>query len=240
MILTEVLLRPTKKPRSIGPHKLISKKNSNTRKSHLGNKKFRSVCKPLYGITADHYINNGLKSLRHLLYKSKDRNKYPLRNNSILFTISWKFTKNQPHIIRNISIPDCLPHYGLSRRFELKTDSPSMPNNNKRLLYSLIERLLFISETTVPDIHTCVSYIITRMESPSICHINDQLQTDVMSVKKLQLFVLSSSEEHCVHLESLFSKHTKYLLKLCQQVIQSGRFKKAPNTLKRVLKNVTK
>ena len=41
-------------------------------------------------------------------------------------------------------------------------------------------------------------------------------------------------------MESFFSKHTKYLLKICQQIIQSQRFKKASFTLKRVLKNVTK
>ena len=40
-------------------------------------------------------------------------------------------------------------------------------------------------------------------------------------------------------LESLFSKHTKYLLKICQQIIQSRRFKKASITLNRVPKNMT-
>ena len=54
------------------------------------------------------------------------------------------------------------------------------------------------------------------------------------------MFVLSSTEDQCAHLESLFSKHTRYLLKICQQIIQSQRFKKASITLKRVLKNVTK
>ena len=124
--------------------------------------------------------------------------------------------KKQLRIIRDISIPDRLPHHGLSHRFEQKTDSSIMPDKDKRLLYGLIERLLFISKITVPDVHACVSYIITRMESPSICHENDLLQLDVISVKKLRLFVLSSKEEHCVHLESLFLKHTKYLLKISQ------------------------
>ena len=59
-------------------------------------------------------------------------------------------------------------------------------------------------------------------------------------MKKLRLLVLSSKEEYCVHSESLFSKNTKYLLKICQQIIQSGRFKKASVTLKKVLKNMTK
>ena len=240
VILTEVVLRHTKKPRSVGLHKWISKKNGNRRKSRLGNKKFRSVCKPLYWMTTDSNINNSLKSPRHLLYKSKDRNKYQLRNTSTLFPISWKFTKEQLRIIRDISIPDCLPYYGFNHRFELKTDLPSIPDKDKWLLYSLIERLLFISEITVPDLHACVSYIITRMESPSICHKNGHLQVDVLSVKKLRLFILSSTEEHYVHLESLFLKHTTYLLKICQHIIQSQRFKKASITLKRVLKNVTK
>ena len=132
VVLTEVVLRPTEKPRSVGQHKLILKKNGNKRKSRLGNKKFRSVCKPqnkkfrsvckpLYGITTNPNINNDLKSPRHLLYKSKLRNKCPLRNTSTLFQISWKFIKKQFYIIKDISIPDCLPHYRLSHRFELKT-----------------------------------------------------------------------------------------------------------------------
>ena len=70
VLLTKDVLRPTKKPRSVGPHKLISKKNGNNRKSCLGNKKFRSVSKLLYGISVDPNSNNGLKSPRHLLYKS--------------------------------------------------------------------------------------------------------------------------------------------------------------------------
>ena len=78
------------------------------------------------------------------------------------------------------------------------------------------------------------------MESPSLCHEKAHLQVDVLSVKKLQLFLLSSIEEHCVHLKSLFLKHTKYLLKISQQIIQSRRFKKASITLERVMKYVTK
>ena len=43
VILTKLVLQRNKKPRSVGPQKLISKKNGNTRKSRLGNKKLR-VC----------------------------------------------------------------------------------------------------------------------------------------------------------------------------------------------------
>ena len=185
VVLTKVVIRPTEKPRSVGPHKSKLKKNDNKRKSHLENKKFRSVCTSLYGITADSNINNGLKSSRHPLYKSEYRDKYPLRNTSTLFRISWKFTKKQSRIIRDISISDRSPHHGLSHRFKLKTDSPSMLDEDKRLLYDPIKRRLIISNITVPDIQACVSYIITRMESPSICHDNDLLQLDVLSVQKL-------------------------------------------------------
>ena len=80
VVLTEVVLRPTEKPRSVGPHKLILKKNGNKRKSRQENKKFRSVYKPTYRTTADRNINNSLKSSRYLLYKSKDRNEYPHMN----------------------------------------------------------------------------------------------------------------------------------------------------------------
>ena len=58
-------------------------------------------------------------------------------------------------------------------------------------------------------------------------------------MKSLQLFVLSSKKEHRVYLESLLSKHTTYLLKIYEQIIQYGRFKKKSVALERVLKNVT-
>ena len=47
-------------------------------------------------------------------------------------------------------------------------------------------------------------------------------------------------EDQCTHLESLFSKYTKYLLTILQQIILSQRFKKVSTTLKRVLKNMSK
>ena len=62
VILTEAVLRPTEKLRSVGPHKSISKKNGNKRKSRLGNKKFRSASKPLYGTYVDPNSNTSLKS----------------------------------------------------------------------------------------------------------------------------------------------------------------------------------
>ena len=121
------------------------------------------MSKPLYGVHANPNSKNSLKSTRHLLYKSKDKNDYPLRNaNTLIQIVGQKIT------------------------------------------------------IIVPDVHACISYPITRMESLSLYHKKDHLQIHVLAVKKLQLFLLLSTEEHCVHLESLFSKHTKYLLKICQ------------------------
>ena len=62
---------------------------------------------------------------------------------------------------------------------------------------------------------------------------------DVISIKKLRLVVLSSKEEHRIHLKTLLSKHINYLLKIYQQIIQSGRFKKASITLERVMNIMT-
>ena len=106
--------------------------------------------------------------------------------------------------------------------------------------YDLIKILLSINKITIPNVHACVSYFITIMKSPSVCHKNDLLQLDVTSIKELQLLVLSSKEEHRVHLKTLLSKHINHLLKIYQQIIQSGRFKKAYFTLERVMNSMTK
>ena len=103
VILTKVVTRPTKKLRSVGPHKTIPMKSRSKRKSCLENKKFRIASKPLYGISADENSNNGLKLPYHLLYKSEDKNKYPLMDTSTSIPIvSWKITEKQLHIISGL------------------------------------------------------------------------------------------------------------------------------------------
>ena len=63
------------------------------------------------------------------------------------------------------------------------------------LLYRIIERLLFTSKNTIPDIHACISYIIMRIELTTNYHKDGHLNADVLFVKKIQLFVLSSVED---------------------------------------------
>ena len=117
---------------------------------------------------------------------NKDMKTYPFIDNgkSILIVIQ-KLTKNRSRIISDISIPSSLPHLGIHHRFILNTNLSSMSDKNKRLLYKLIEILLFIGKITVPEVHACISYIITRMILLSLSLEKDHLQVDVLSMKKL-------------------------------------------------------
>ena len=51
------------------------------------------------------------------------------------------------------------------------------------------------------------------------------MNVEVLVMKKRQLLILLSVENRCMGLELLFSKHTKYLLNIIQQIIQSQRLK---------------
>ena len=139
MILTEVVPRPTEKPRSVGPHKSISKKIGNKKKSRLENKKFRSANKSLYGIHVDPNNDDDNIPQQSLLFTNKDKRNYPLINNDTYIPIvTWKLTKNRSHIISDISTPGRLPHSGFSQRFILNADSPSISEKDIGLLYRLI------------------------------------------------------------------------------------------------------
>ena len=109
VILTEVVTQPTKKPRSVGPHKLISKKIDNKKKARLENKKFRSANKPLYGIHVDPENNDDNVPQQRLLFTNEDKTNYPFTNNDTYIPIvTWKLTKNKSHIISVISTPSRL------------------------------------------------------------------------------------------------------------------------------------
>ena len=53
------------------------------------------------------------------------------------------------------------------------------------LLYRLIKRLVLTSKITRPDVLTCVSYIITRMKSPTDYDEDSQFNVEVLVVKKI-------------------------------------------------------
>ena len=95
VVLTEVVLRPTKKPRSVGPHKSILKKNGNKKISQLENKKFRSVSRSLYGIHVDLDSDEDNVPQQRLLYTNEDKKNYPLMDTGTSIPIiAWKLKKN--------------------------------------------------------------------------------------------------------------------------------------------------
>ena len=106
------------------------------------------------------------------------------------------------------------------------------------LLHRLIERLLFSRKITRPDVLACVSYIITMIELPTNYHKDGHLSVDVLFVKKIQLFIVSSVENRHMEFELLFSKHTMYLLNITKQIVQSRRFKAMLTILRVVYKNM--
>ena len=63
------------------------------------------------------------------------------------------------------------------------------------------------------------------------------MNVDVLFMKKIQLYVLSSVKNRCLHYELLFSKHTKYLPNIIQRMIQSQRLQGILTTLGIVYKN---
>ena len=85
--------------------------------------KFKSVSKPLYGVSTDPNSDNGIKPPHHLLYKNEDKSNYPLMDTSTSIPIvSWKITKKRSYIFSDISISGRSPHFRFSHRFELNTE----------------------------------------------------------------------------------------------------------------------
>ena len=142
--------------------------------------------KSLYGIHVDCDNDDDNVPQQRLLFTNEDKTDYPCTNNDTYIPIvTWKLTKNQSHIISNISTPGRLPHSGFSQRFVLNANSPSMSEKDIGILYCLIKRLLFSSKITKSDVLACVSYIITRMELPTNYHEDRHLNVDVLFVKKI-------------------------------------------------------
>ena len=83
---------------------------------------------------------------------------------------------------------------GNNQRFKLDVESSSTPVKDIELFYRLIGRLLFTSEITRPDVQACVTYVLTMMKLPTNYCKNRNLNTDIMFMKKIQIFVLSSTE----------------------------------------------
>ena len=152
--------------------------------------------------------------------------------------VAWKLTKKKSHIISDILIPSHLLRSRFSQRFKLNAEPPIMLENDIGLLYRLIKRLLLTSKITRPGENACVSYIITRMGLLTNYYKDGHLNVDVLFVKKIWLFILSSGEDQYMHLESLFLNILNTYQNILQQTIQSQRFKNIFTILRGVSKNM--
>ena len=85
VILTKIVLRPTKKTRSLGPHKSKLEKTISKKKSCLKNKKFRSVSTQLREVSA--VSNSGKENIlqQRLFYTNEDLKNYPFIHTVPLF-----------------------------------------------------------------------------------------------------------------------------------------------------------
>ena len=193
----------TKKSRNVGPHKSKSKKTTSKKKSHLKTKKFRSVSTQLWGGSADPSSDKKNILQQRPIYTSNNMKNYSfIDTGTSIPTIAWELTKKCSHIISDISIPSCSPHSGNNQRFKLDAESPNMSEKDIELLYCLIWRLLFTGKITVLDVQACVIYILTRVELSTNYHNGRHLNIDILFVKKIQIFVLSSVEDRCTHFKT--------------------------------------
>ena len=94
---------------------------------------------------------------------------------------------------------------------------------------------MFTRKITRPNTQDCVTALLKTMELPINYHKNRNLNTDLLFMKEIQMFVLSSTEEWYTHFETLFYEQRNYILIIFQQIIQSRRFKKLSTVLKGLL-----
>ena len=113
-----------------------------------------------------------------------------------------------------------------------------MSEKDIELIYCLIERLLFTRKISKSDVQACVTYILTGMELLTNYCNSRHLNIDILLVKKIRIFVLSSIDDQCTHFEILFSKHKNYILNKLQKINQPQRLKNVFTVLEGVFKNV--
>ena len=80
VLLKKVDVRPTKKPRSISLHKLKSERTTNKKKSHLKDKRFRSVSKQLHRRSSEPSSNEKNSLQQRLFYTNEDLKNYLFNN----------------------------------------------------------------------------------------------------------------------------------------------------------------
>ena len=113
MLLRKNVLRPTKKPRSVGPHKSKPEKTASKKKSRQKNKKFRSASTQLpeepmsvkiqtYGFTES---RSGEETMIRQRLFNMDENRSYIDTGAYIPISIYKFTKNLSYIDNDASIP---------------------------------------------------------------------------------------------------------------------------------------
>ena len=133
----------------------------------------------------------------------------------------------------------CSHYSGNGQRFKVDVESPTLPEKDVELLYHLIERLLYTSKITRPDIQACVIYIFKTIELlPMNCYKNRDLDIDILFLNKTQTFLMLSLNSRCIYFRMLLSRHNKYILNKLQQIIQSQRLKNISIVMEGIFKNM--
>ena len=132
----------------------------------------------------------------HLFYTNKNLKNYPfIHVGKSISIITCKLTKKFSHIISNRLLSSCSLYYGNNQRSKLEVELSSMHVKHIELFYRFIGRLLSKSGITVPDVLNCVTYVLTMMELPTNYCKNRNLNTDPFFTKKIQIIVLSPTED---------------------------------------------
>ena len=179
-------MQPTKKPKSVGPHKSRSKTTKYRKKLYIKNKKFWSVSTQLRRRSKESNKNETNLLQQHLFYTNKDLNNYTFIDVGIFIPIiTLKFTKDCSHMISNKPLSSCSLYGGSHQRSKHSDKLLSIRIKDIELFYRFIGRLLFTSKITRPSVQDCVTSLFTMMKLPINYHKNRNLNTEQLLTKKI-------------------------------------------------------
>ena len=136
VILQQVVMQPTKKPRSVGPQKSKSKTTTYKKKSYIKNKKFRSVSTQLRRGSEEPNRNGTSLLQQHLFYTNKDPKNYTFIDvGASIPIVTWKLTKNHSHMISDRLFSSCSSYYGSHQRSKYNDKSSSILSHWKIIVY---------------------------------------------------------------------------------------------------------
>ena len=186
VILQQVVIQPTEKSKSVGPHKSKLKTTTYKKKSCIKNKKFRSASTQLHRGSTEPTRNGTNLLQRHLFYTNKDLKNYQFIDaGTFIPIVTWKLTKNRSYIIIDKPLSSCSLYSGNNQRSKLDIESSSIPVKDIELFCRFIRRLLFTSKIARPDVQACVTYALTIMKLPMNYCKNRNLNTDLLFTKKI-------------------------------------------------------